>query len=99
MKFNYQEAKLSCVFHKQISVANEKGQVKYESSQVPITINNITITTTIAITIFYLHLGTGRATKSDEFSEKLQRGGVNFNQKIAEFGNFRVQGTFVQQSY
>ena len=62
MKFNYQEAKLSCVFHKQISVANEKGQVKYESNQVPITINNITIT----ITIFYLHLGTGRANKSDE---------------------------------
>ena len=40
----------------------------------------------------YLYLGMGRATKSDEFSEKFQRGrGVIFNPKIyiADFGNFK----------
>ena len=36
-------------------------------------------------------LGKGHATKSDEFSEKFQRGGVIFDPKIhiADFGNFK----------
>ena len=36
-------------------------------------------------------LGKGGATKSDEFSEKLQGGGVIFNPKIyiADFWNFK----------
>ena len=39
-------------------------------------------------------LGTGHATKTDEFSEKFQRGaGVIFNPKIyiADFGNFKQE--------
>ena len=60
-------------------------------------------------------LGKGGATKSDEFSEKLQGGGgVIFNPKIADFWNFKqgflsrkliqksnfmVQGMFFQQLY
>ena len=37
------------------------------------------------------HLGRDGCTKSDEFSEKFQRGGVIFNPKIyvADFGNFK----------
>ena len=42
---------------------------------------------------FHERLGKGRATKSDEFSEKCRRGGLGviFNPKIylADFGNFK----------
>ena len=39
----------------------------------------------------FLRLEKGGYTKSDEFSEKFQRGGVIFNPKfyIADFGNFK----------
>ena len=43
-------------------------------------------------------LGKGRANKSDEFSEKCQRGGVIFNPKIyvADFENFK-QGFLIMK--
>ena len=40
----------------------------------------------------YLYLGMGRATKTDEFSEKFQRGGVIFNPQIYVANLYQFHG-------
>ena len=56
--------------------------------------SNLTMTTPYSPEVVFVPLcpvGKGPATKSDEFLEKLQRGGGIFNPKnyVADFGNFK----------